>query len=213
MTTHEPSHDPSLASREAVLQAAQDLLLQHGYAGLSMRELARQSGLAKGTIYHHFQDKRSIYLTVLERDLAIARERIQAAAAGEGEAQTRLRRVIHTYFELHQERRLLIMTAMREAIRQEADLWALIRRYRDELSQPIAALFAEAIAAGVMRPVQVEMAVTSLFGLLHGFVAHCVLLDDGGIGDDVVEHILDLMLHGLLAADDTAPPMHNTSAA
>jgi AcrR family transcriptional regulator len=192
---------PSFApSKEAVLEAAQRLLLQHGYAGLSMRELAKHSGLAKGTIYHHFQDKRDIYVCVLERDIGVVRDRIAEAAAAPGSLAERLGRVIHTYFALQRERRLVIMMAVREAMDMESQVCALIRRYMDELLQPIGALIQEAIAAREIRPVNVELTVMSLLGIMQGYVAHRLLLDDIEIGDDVVEHILDLVLHGLSPA-------------
>lgn len=192
-----------------MLEAARALLLQHGYAGLSMRELAHRSGLAKGTIYHHFHDKRAIYLSVLERDLSTVRRSIQRAAA-EGDVIERLRRVVRTYFQLHQERRLVILMALRDTTGLEAQMVALFRRYQDELSQPIRAIIADAIAAGVMRPVPVEMTVMSLLGMLQGFIGHQMIFDGRAIGGDVVDHILDLLLHGLLIHDDATRPMHDT---
>jgi AcrR family transcriptional regulator len=201
-----------LPSKEAVLDAAQRLLLQFGYAGLSMRELAKQSGLAKGTIYHHFPDKRAIYLSVLERDIGIARERIQAAAACEGDYTARLRRVVATFFQLQQERRLIILMALRDAAGREPQVCALLRRYRSELLQPIATLFAEGIAAGDMRPVNPEMTALSLLGILQGFVAHRFLMQDAEtgsdvIGSDVIDHALDLVLHGVLLPQPAVQPI------
>ncbi|MCC6169526.1 MAG: TetR/AcrR family transcriptional regulator [Caldilineaceae bacterium] len=213
-----PLPSNSLPSKEVVLEAAQRLLLQYGYAGLSMRELAKQSGLAKGTIYHHFPDKRAILLSVLERDIAIARQHIEAAAAGEDGYAARLRRVIATFFQLQQERRLLILLALRDAAGRDPQVCALLRRYRQELVQPIAAIFAEAIAAGEMRPVNAEMTAVSLLGILQGFVAQRMLLGDAGIGDDVIsddvigddviDHTLDLLLCGVLRPP---PPVESTS--
>jgi AcrR family transcriptional regulator len=197
----------SLPSRELVLDAAQQLLLKHGYAGLSMRELAQHSGLAKSTIYHHFHDKRDIYLHVLERDIRVVRDRLQAAAMGPGDAPARLRALIQTYFTLQQERRLLIMQALRDAAGLEAQLHALIRRYRAELLHPFRLVLVEAIDAGLMRPVDVEFAALSLLGMLHAFVTHRMLLDDRPLEDDVVDHILDLLLHGLLVP---SAPVSNT---
>ena len=55
-------------SRQAILNAAEGILNRSGYAGLSMRELSRESGLAKSTLYHYFEDKHQIYLSVVERE-------------------------------------------------------------------------------------------------------------------------------------------------
>jgi hypothetical protein len=45
----------------------------------------------------------------------------------------------------------------------------------------------------------------SLLGILQGYVAHRLLLDEIEIGDDVVEHILDLLLNGLYPAPLPTP--------
>ncbi|MFV0644049.1 MAG: TetR/AcrR family transcriptional regulator, partial [Sphingomonadaceae bacterium] len=71
-------------SREAILNAAEQIINYAGYAGLSMRELSTQSGLAKSTLYHYFEDKHQIYLSVLERDMARTVNDLAAAAAIDG---------------------------------------------------------------------------------------------------------------------------------
>ena len=43
-------------SKETILNAAEHIIVHAGYAGLSMRELSKQSGLAKSTLYHYFDD-------------------------------------------------------------------------------------------------------------------------------------------------------------
>jgi AcrR family transcriptional regulator len=184
-------------SREAVLEAAHRLIIHHGYAGLSMRELARSSGLAKGTIYHHFQDKRDIYLSVLERDILTVRNRIAHAAKKESSCTEQLEAVIRTYLDLQRERRFVILLALRESAGMEKQLCELAKTYRDELIKPVAAIIEQGIAQGALRPVNVEMTVISLFGMLHSFVTHRLILDDAEIGDDVVAHTIDILLHGI----------------
>lgn len=48
------------ALRERVLQASRELLAEGGPAALSMREVARRSGVTHQAPYHHFPDKESI---------------------------------------------------------------------------------------------------------------------------------------------------------
>src|SRR5690554_2340907 len=89
-----------LQSRDVVLAAAHELIRQHGFSGLSMRELARESGLAKATLYHHFQDKGDVIRSVVLRDVELLQGRLAEAAAGPGDFSQRLREVIATYLEL-----------------------------------------------------------------------------------------------------------------
>lgn len=55
-------------NRERVLRAATDSFLAHGY-GSSVDEIARRAGVAKQTVYHHFQSKDRLFKEVA-RDLA-----------------------------------------------------------------------------------------------------------------------------------------------
>ncbi len=191
------------ASKEAILEAAQRLILRSGYSGLSMRELAKQSGLAKGTIYHHFRNKQELYLEALERDLLTVRDRLAAAAGQSGDCKQRLQAVIETYFALIQERRHMILVALREIEGLEAQLRALVQKHRDEFLRPIAAIIEQGIREGIFRPVNAKMTVISLFGMMNSFVTHHLLLDQVDIDQDVVTHTLELFLHGIMAGAET----------
>ena len=48
-------------TRNAILQAAHDLFVQQGYHGTSMRQIAKQAGLALGGLYNHFASKEDVF--------------------------------------------------------------------------------------------------------------------------------------------------------
>src|SRR3990172_4106452 len=47
-----------------ILKAAHRLFLERGYHGTSMRDIAREAGIALGGIYNHFASKEDIFLAV-----------------------------------------------------------------------------------------------------------------------------------------------------
>lgn len=51
--------------RQTVLQAAKSLFEQKGYGATTMAEIAAASGLAVGTLYKSFKDKRDLYQTLV----------------------------------------------------------------------------------------------------------------------------------------------------
>jgi AcrR family transcriptional regulator len=55
--------------RAVILEAGERALRQHGYFGLSMRQLAREIGVHPQTIRYHFRDKRGL-LTAIEGRLS-----------------------------------------------------------------------------------------------------------------------------------------------
>jgi AcrR family transcriptional regulator len=60
-----PYHHGDL--RDALIQAAQEILEGEGLAALSLRAVARRAGVSPAAPYHHFPDKRALLDAVAER--------------------------------------------------------------------------------------------------------------------------------------------------
>jgi AcrR family transcriptional regulator len=54
-------------SREAVLDAAERLMAQHGYDGATLAAIVKDSGIPPSSVYHYFGSKDGILLAVMER--------------------------------------------------------------------------------------------------------------------------------------------------
>ncbi len=52
--------------RKSILEAALSVLKEKGVTGLKMEEVARQAGVAKGTIYLYFKNKRDLLKALVE---------------------------------------------------------------------------------------------------------------------------------------------------
>ena len=52
--------------REGILAAARELITKHGFEGVTMRELARDSGVTPKTLYALFESKERLLLTAVE---------------------------------------------------------------------------------------------------------------------------------------------------
>ena len=55
-----------MSRKEAILQAATHLFSQKGFKNTSMGELSRLTGVAQGTIFYHFKNKKGLFLAILE---------------------------------------------------------------------------------------------------------------------------------------------------
>jgi len=61
------------AGAEQILKAAEPLLAEHGFDGVSIMDIARRAGVSKANIYHHFASKEALYLATVRyafRDMA-----------------------------------------------------------------------------------------------------------------------------------------------
>ena len=55
------------STRERILDSAQAMILDHGYAGVSVDQLISSLGLTKGAFFHHFRSKRELARTLIQR--------------------------------------------------------------------------------------------------------------------------------------------------
>lgn len=54
-------------TRKRILDTAQAMILERGYAGMSVDTLISELGLTKGAFFHHFKSKRDLARTLIER--------------------------------------------------------------------------------------------------------------------------------------------------
>ena len=55
----------STATRQSLVEAAIRQLMPQGYAGATVRNIARESGLSPGAVQYHFKSKEDIALAAL----------------------------------------------------------------------------------------------------------------------------------------------------
>ncbi|MDA1240086.1 MAG: TetR/AcrR family transcriptional regulator [Chloroflexi bacterium] len=74
--------------RESILRAVTQLIGEHGIDGMTMRQVARATGMSTGTINYHFTNKRGLILAALDA---------APATPGGGEATTVMERLRHLF--------------------------------------------------------------------------------------------------------------------
>ncbi len=71
-----PERADAARNRERVLVAARRLFAERGVAGVTMEEVARAAGVAKGTVFHRFGDRAGLALALLDEHERELQERI-----------------------------------------------------------------------------------------------------------------------------------------
>jgi AcrR family transcriptional regulator len=69
-------------TRERLVSTARELFGRDGYDATSVEAVLRETGVARGSLYHHFENKEALFDAVLDRTVAEA-----AAEAGRAAAQ------------------------------------------------------------------------------------------------------------------------------
>lgn len=89
MQGHEPNdlprsnRDRTERTRAALMRAGRSLFVDKGYADTSTPEIVAAAGITRGALYHHFEDKRTLFRAIVtEEALAVAGAIEQKAPAG-----------------------------------------------------------------------------------------------------------------------------------
>jgi len=116
------SEREAVETRRVLLDAAAELIAEHGYRGTTVNDIVARSRLSKGTFYWHFKSKEDLLLAVLEeridRPVMQLIERLKSASADEDMATA----ASALFLEL--------MTRGREAILLDHEYRALAMRDR-----------------------------------------------------------------------------------
>jgi AcrR family transcriptional regulator len=89
--------------REDILEAGQSIFIHYGFARASLDLIAREAGISRTGLYHHFRNKEEIFRAVVERlneaSLAAATEQAARAAPLQGKLLGVLRAKLGWFFE------------------------------------------------------------------------------------------------------------------
>src|ERR687887_2418581 len=87
----------SAARREAILAAALDEFSAQGFAATRLDDVARRAGVAKGTIYLHFQDKETLFQELIRSVLSPFVGRLEAAQLADVPARALVETIVDLF--------------------------------------------------------------------------------------------------------------------
>jgi AcrR family transcriptional regulator len=95
-----PRGRPREFDMDEALDQAIRVFCEQGYNATSIGDLIDAMGLASGSIYKAFKDKRAVFLAALDRHIVLRKEQIAAAGRSSKPARERLRDVLAHFVEV-----------------------------------------------------------------------------------------------------------------
>jgi len=132
-------------TRERILDAALPLFAEHGYAGASIRTIAKAAGVNVATLAYHFEDKDGLYLTVVQRLHENLEAGFPEVEIGPSPADT-VESIVRTAWAFVMSHRQHIRLLMRNVLDEGGHRDVVMERWTDPLMQR-----AEAVIS-VFRP-------------------------------------------------------------
>ncbi len=142
-------------TRERIVKKAAPVFNKFGYAGTSMSDIMRETGLEKGGIYNHFSTKDELAFAALEYSTSVMTERLREIFAQNPNAIARILACAQMYYELARDELLiggcpLLNTAI-EADDAHPALKARAREAMNQLVDTIRRVLEKGIARGEVR--------------------------------------------------------------
>lgn len=183
--------------RTQILLAAEELFIEKGYYGLSMREIAEAVGVSKAALYYHFKDKEELFLAILSVFLGEIEVLIDSVIRENRGARQRVRALVRAILLLPTKQRAVVRLASQESSHLSAEKHADFNRfYRQRFWGKIVAMLEEGMQAGELRKVDPALATWGLLGLMYPYFYPSRLGETPSVGA-VIDPLVDLYLDGL----------------
>jgi AcrR family transcriptional regulator len=191
-------------TRQAILDAAAELMSRRGYEAMTLDDVAAMSGVTRPAIYNYFPSKRALAQEVLRGSGDSILGAWQAAAAAQPTLPDKLRAILHASLEtaFDDPSTTLGFVGLARAARTDAEMAELFRDRSTELRNYIRTLVAD--AAQPAQPAQdgqdglgTERAdlVEAMSGLIWAISAGAAEAPDERIRDQIARGI-DYLFRG-----------------
>jgi AcrR family transcriptional regulator len=120
----------SSATRQALVEAAVQRLISHGYAGATVRNIARESGVSPGAVQYHFKSKEDIAIAALNHVFEEVARRLAAIDPRDTAIEERAQRIVDTLWEFYGGPRYIAASEILMGTRQQAALHKRVRACR-----------------------------------------------------------------------------------
>jgi AcrR family transcriptional regulator len=154
---------PSLEARERILRAAVRLFAEKGYAAASVADIMDQAETNRALLYYYFEDKHSLYVSVIDEGVGRFRRMADAALATPGSYSDRLAAFVRGHLELIWTQTDMARVVHRCLLDGHQEEVGLVEKFQAVVTR-LEQFFRDGIAAGEFRPVDPGITARTFLG-------------------------------------------------
>ena len=185
--------------RDEIMAAAKEVFARKGFHDTTIADIAKQAGLAYGSIYWYFDSKDELFHALMAVEESALRSHVAAAvgARQDGDGEAPFRTAVQATFEFFESDKATVKLLFRDAYalgdRFEKHLGGLYERFIDDIESVIVV----AQQRGEMVAAPPRMVAYTLAALIGQLAHRRLSTDDGVTAAEVADFVVTLVLNGL----------------
>lgn len=191
------------SSRDKLLEAAEKLFAEKGYAGIGIREISAAAEVNSSAVSYYFQSKQGLYRAVLESKIKMITDAMNDTALKHCSPTDILMLYAESVKNVHRKYPCFIKILCHEMLMPTDALEAL----RIKALKPLAAILKKALRDGIEQGIfinrlDVDKALMMLVGAINFYylawpIHKNVILQENAFAEDYVDEVLKLFLRGI----------------
>ena len=204
MKTLHQTQPSEVQTRTRILASAQRLFARRGYEGTTTRALAQEAGVAEGTLFRHFDNKKAILVEVATQGwieiLTDLLTELSEMGSYKAVAQVMQRRMLHLRENADLLRVCFLEAQFHPELRDRIQAEVI-----DKMTDVAEAFVQTAMDRGIYRQMNPRLVANVFLGMfmISGFSHETMLSADASPGalKEMAEGLADIFLNGVLAKE------------
>lgn len=176
MMSKDPQVDkPEASARDRILNAAVDVVAEHGYSAAGVQEIVELSGTSKGSFYFHFHSKEDMVMALVERMSDKLVSKIQESIKHQ---PTPLHRVaasidalLATFFRQRKVAHVLLLNIVGQGKATDKKFLPIRERFSNLVQRELDA----AVQSGQIKPLDTTLVSQMWVGAIHEVILRWLL--------------------------------------
>lgn len=161
-----------------IIDAAVIAIAENGYHQAQVSKIAKQAGVADGTIYLYFKNKEDILISLFQEKMGTFVEKIEERIAGKPSAAEKLLMMVETHFKILSEDPQLAIVTQLELRQSNKDLRLRINHVLKGYLKVIDQILIEGMDSGEFnQDINVRLARQMIFGTMDETATTWVMSD------------------------------------
>lgn len=184
-------------TRRKILDTARDLFMEKGYRAVSTREIASVVKITQPALYHHFEDKETLYIEVVRELTKQIQLKMHPLLASTKTSEEQLKDMLIMLIEKHPTNILLMVHDILNEMNPE-NQYLMYRLWQETYLEPFQAFFQGQEAAGKLREgITAEVAARYCLATISPLFSGKSQFAEKQSTTQRIEELMDLMMFGI----------------